>query len=100
MTLLYCYHQRIITKDSHYSSMRQQYMYMIYLYQGDTPVSFMSHPTPSLKYPRTHIPFVFISSHPNCEYTCDSPQDKNMEFPLLPVIFVDQPLLFSMHYLC
>ena len=75
-------------------------MYMIYLYQGDTPVSFMSHPTPSLKYPRTPIPFVLISSHPNCEYTCDSPQDKNMEFPLLPVIFVDQPLLFSMHYLC
>ena len=69
-------------------------MYMIYLYQGDTPVSFMSHPTPSLKYPRTPIPFVLISSHPNCEYTCDSPQDKNMEFPLLPVIFVDQPLFF------
>ena len=47
-----------ITKDSHYSSMRQQYMYMIYLYQGDTPVSFTSHPTPSLKYPRTTIPLV------------------------------------------
>ena len=90
-TLLYWDHQEIyITKDSHYSSMRQQFMYMIYLYQGDTPVSFTSHPTPSLKYPRTTIPLVFIpSSHPNCEYTCDCPQDKNMEFPLLPVIFVD-----------
>ena len=84
------------TKDSYHSSMRQQYMYIIYLYQGDTPVSFTSYLTPSLKYPCTPIPLVVISpSHPNCEYTWDCPQDKNMEFPLLPVIFVDQPLLFN-----
>ena len=69
---------------------------MIYLYQGDTPVSFTSHLTPSLKYQHTPIPLVVISSsHPNCEYTWDCPQDKNMEFPSLPVMFVDQPLLFQ-----
>ena len=70
------------TKNSHHSSMRQQYMYMIYLYQGDTPVSFTSHITPRLKYPHTPIPLVVnSSSHPNSEYTWECLQDKNMEFP-------------------
>ena len=69
-------------------------MYVICMYQRDTAVSFTSHL--SLKYPHTSIPFVVISSsHPNCEYTWHCPQDKNIEFPSLSVVFVDQPLLFQ-----